>query len=83
MRIKNSAEAERRIVGAPVESVPKTLGMQRPLDTNQATPTLRYKDGRQKPASTNSAARNNARALASVSCHSNSGTESATTPAAA
>jgi hypothetical protein len=35
------------------------------------------------PSSTNSAARSRARALASVSCHSSSGTESATTPAAA
>ena len=37
----------------------------------------------QKPSSTSSAARISARAFASVSCHSSSGTESATTPAAA
>ena len=37
----------------------------------------------QKPSSTSSAARISARALASVSFHSSSGTESATTPAAA
>src|SRR6185436_9414825 len=35
----------------------------------------------QKPSSTSSAARNKARAFASVSFHSSSGTESATTPA--
>ena len=37
----------------------------------------------QNPSSTSSAARSKARAFASVSCHSSSGTESATTPAAA
>ena len=40
-------------------------------------------DGHSSPSSTSSLARSSARALASVSRHSSSGTESATTPAAA
>lgn len=44
LRIKDSTEAEGRIVEAPVEYAPKTLGMQHPLDANQATPTRQDKN---------------------------------------
>src|SRR5690606_19325095 len=49
----------------------------------KAVVVIQHQDFHSRPSSTSSAARSRARALCSVSCHSSSGTESATTPAAA